>query len=79
MSTDTTAMQELLTWLGENRTKIENEGFWYVDVGCKIASMLSQEKKQIEKAYEQGMNDGEYPAMPKMGEIYYENTYPQKS
>ena len=49
MSKELTPIYELLTWLGENRTKIENDGFWYVDVSCKMASMLSKESTFIRK------------------------------
>jgi hypothetical protein len=49
MSKELTPIYDLLTWLGENRTKIENDGFWYVDVSCKMASMLSKESTFIRK------------------------------
>jgi Tol biopolymer transport system component len=44
-----TPIYELLTWLGENRIKIQKDGFWYVDISCKMASMLSKEESFIRK------------------------------
>ncbi len=44
---------------------------------CKQkAEMLSPiEYNQIKNAYREGMNDGEYPAMPGMDTIYFEKTF----
>lgn len=85
MTTDTTAMQDLLSICETNishETDAPNDKY---SKGCIIAfqyikekietKLLSKEKEQIVKAYQQGMNDGEYPALPGMGEIYYENAY----
>lgn len=78
MSTDTTAMKHGIYILRKTAKISSNEDY---KSGILYAAQyledveLAKEKEQIVKSYQQGINDGEYPALPGMGEIYYENTY----
>lgn len=85
MNKQLTAMQELRQRIlirypygAEDMTnEMKDMQSWLIEE-IDLAS-IPKEKEQIEKAYHQGMNDGEYPSMPQMGEIYYQNTYQNKS
>ena len=75
MSTDTTAIKDFIEWMKEFKVHAKNLPIDYAV--SKATELLSKEKNQIITAYQQGMNDGEYPATIGRGMIYYENTYQQ--